>query len=334
MCGLVGTARLFKSSNARFVDIGLYGHVKKEAVQAALRPWWRALLDGERVAHWRFFGGYSLLEGGKDLRAIDAFDDQVTSSVRMQHSERPYAQWQQALLRVAAEVADDRAPPVLVGQAPSTAWVYLGRLLSHNNERPIVVNQGPPTTNGSAPIQVFDFRVLGTWWLRAQYWIVERRFSSKRLLRTLETAPLLSHNDDAPKRSAIVLFVTPSANYRLADDEQRFVEETLRAENYVVRSVVDVRPSDAPLANIGQVHLHALTSELRTTMDALRQQHGDKDGTLGAVAVATTGPAPLAFALGSALRGTLDGDLLTFERKRTRDGYELAFDSRRDAVRK
>ena len=118
----------------------------------------------------------------------------------------------------------------------------------------------------------------------------------------------------------------------MANVEQHFVEQTLRNNGYKVRAVVDVRPSEAPLDNVGQVHLDPLNRELRSTLDKLRAKYGDNDGTLGAVAVATTGPAPLAFILGSVLRGSLDGDLLTFERKRVSNGYELAFDSRRDAV--
>lgn len=308
------------TTECQFVDIGVYSHYNRAAVEESLLPVWRLLLDGKRVSHWRFFGGYTVNPNSNiRLRPEELATNEIVKT------PRAYAEWQRSLtVDICAQLrAPNALPAVLVGNGPSTAWVVLGRAMSHCAQRPILVNNSP-----SGQLEVFDFRRVDAWWLWPQQCV--RKWYYGPLLRPVQTKLREDGSEDDALHRAAIVFVTHDDRYKLGASEQQFIEQHLQSQGFSARVVVDVRPT-TPLLKVKQVDLLALSREMDAIVRDAQHRFG-RDNRLDAVAVVSTGPAPLAFIVGGVLRENLHGALLTYERKALHagaTGLEPAFDSRR-----
>lgn len=295
-------------TSCRFVDIGTYGPGNRESVERSLKE----------AAWFSCLGRCKWLVDGKDLRILPN-EPPATSTHSVEHAPRPFAEWQRSLDGISTQLsARDSAIPVLFGQCPSTSWVYLGRALSHSNPTPIIINQAPPSLGGE--LQLFDFKKANSWWSRVSYgWNVPAG-----PLLAVESKQLVSSGTGI--KNAVILFVTPTEQYRLSTEQQQFIETSLREHGFTLRATIDIRPANGKNIIVQQDNLLALQTEMESVLKDQRSSYGH-DGRLDAVAIVTSGPAPLAFIVGKTLRPNLDGRLFTFERS----GSEtvLAYDSGR-----
>lgn len=294
LVAVLPAAALLESTTCQFVDIGIYKHHTREAVAEALKPWWRLLLDGKRIAPWPFMGGYTV-----ECSVVDALPRTA--------GESDAAEWQRHVCGdvVNALCVRDALPAMFVGEGPASAWVVLGRAMSHCRERPIVVDGAP----NSGKLQVFDFRRINAWWLWPQQ--LQQTWRGPLLRATPAT---LTQGVAGNAKPAIVLFVTHDSRFSLAASERRLIEQHLVAQGFSPRVMVDVRPTGSASLAIDQSQLLGLQREMDAIVRDARHWHGN-NGRLDAVAVVTTGPAPLAFVIGSVLSDNLHGELFTYELK-------------------